>query len=91
MDIRKRSKQSAIDKDPYDRRNEAVTKKGFKAVEKSVKPVAKDTNKTRRKETMKRKESPITIKNGKPHTNLKKDMRKPMMNKRAGSLKCREM
>jgi hypothetical protein len=41
-------------------------------VEKSVAPVAKDTNKTRRKETMKRKESPITLKTVKPKSNFKR-------------------
>lgn len=50
MDIRKH-KKSATKKDvnPYDRRTEKVDSKAFKSVEKSVKPVAKDTNKTRRK------------------------------------------
>jgi hypothetical protein len=37
-----------LDKSPYMRHSEKVTKKAFKSVEKSVKPVAKDTNKTRR-------------------------------------------
>ena len=37
-----------LDKSPYKRHEEKVTKKAFKSVEKSVKPVAKDTNKTRR-------------------------------------------
>lgn len=37
------------DKNPLDRRSEKVTDKAFKSVAKSVKPVAKDTNKTRRK------------------------------------------
>jgi hypothetical protein len=36
------------DKNPLDRRSEKVTEKAFKSVSKSVKPVAKDTNKTRR-------------------------------------------
>jgi hypothetical protein len=36
------------EKSPFQRRNESVTKKGFKATEFSVSPVAKDTNKTRR-------------------------------------------
>jgi hypothetical protein len=49
MDIRKRKASKSLDKNPYDRREEAVTKRAFRAVEKSVKPVAKDTNKTRRK------------------------------------------
>ncbi len=34
---------------PYDKRGQAVTKKAMASTEKSVKPVAKDTNKTRRK------------------------------------------
>lgn len=34
---------------PYNKRSDEVAKKAFKATEKSVKPVAKDTNKTRRK------------------------------------------
>lgn len=49
MDIsRRKTRASSLDKDPYDRREEKVTKKAFKSVGKSVKPVAKDTNKTRR-------------------------------------------
>lgn len=84
-------KGKVADKDPYDGHEDKVTKKAFKSVEKSVAPVAKDTNKTRRKETMKRKESPITLKTVKPKSNLKKDMKKPMMNKRPGSLNCRKM
>jgi hypothetical protein len=88
---RKSARAKGPDKSPYNRRDEEDTKKAFKAVEKSVAPVAKDTNKTRRKETMKRKESPITLKTVKPKSNLKKDMKKPMMNKRAASLNCRKM
>lgn len=91
MDIRKPRKKKAIDENPYNRRSEKDTKIAFKSVEQSVKPVAKDTNKTRRKETLKRKESPITLKTITPKSNLKRDMKKPIMNKRAGSLKCREM
>lgn len=68
------------DKKPYNRREDEVTKKAFKSVEKSVKPVAKDTNKTRRKETMKRKEGP-TVPDAKPKSNLKKDMKKPIITK----------
>ena len=37
------------DKNPLNRREQVVAKKAMKSVEKSVKPVAKDTNKTRRK------------------------------------------
>ena len=62
---------------PYNKRENADTKKAFKSVEKSVKPVAKDTNKTRRKETRERLTAP-TVKNVKPHSNLKKDMKKPI-------------
>ena len=48
---RERSKRDgkALDKSPYLRHEAKDTKKAFKSVEKSVKPVAKDTNKTRRK------------------------------------------
>lgn len=46
---RKASKGKSLDKNPYDRHEEKSMKKAFKSVEKSVKPVAKDTNKTRRK------------------------------------------
>lgn len=49
MDNSKPKKSSKIDKNPYNRREEKITEKSFKSVEKSVKPVAKDTNKTRRK------------------------------------------
>jgi len=37
------------DKNAFNRQEQAVAKKAMKSVEKSVKPVAKDTNKTRRK------------------------------------------
>jgi hypothetical protein len=77
------------EENPYLRRSEKVDKKAFKSVEQSVKPVAKDTNKTRRKETLKRKET-ANATAGKGGT-LKSDMKKPMMNKKAGSLKCRKM
>jgi DNA-nicking Smr family endonuclease len=42
-------KSTGKDKSPYNRREEKDDKKAFKSVAKSVKPVAKDTNKTRRK------------------------------------------
>lgn len=81
MDNRKRKKSSLkIDKDPYDRRGEKITDKAFKSVEKSVKPVAKDTNKTRRKTTRARIVGE-TVKKEKPVSNLKKDMKKPMKGK----------
>ena len=55
MDIHKPKKSTTkLDKDPYDRRGEKITDKAFKSVSKSVKPVAKDTNKTRRKSTLKK-------------------------------------
>jgi hypothetical protein len=62
---------------PYAKRENKITKKGFKTVEKSVKDVAKDTNKTRRPETRARLTEP-TIKNAKPHSSLKKEMKKPI-------------
>lgn len=39
-------------KDPYGKKEIKNNKKSFKNAEKSVKDVAKDTNKTRRKETL---------------------------------------
>ena len=35
---RRKASGKSLDKDPYDRREEKVTKKAFKSVEKSVKP-----------------------------------------------------
>ena len=78
---RKKERNNAIDKDPYDRRGEKVTKKAFKSVGKSVKPVAKDTNKTRRKETKARIVGD-TVPAVKPESNLKKDMKKKISMKR---------
>lgn len=49
MDVTSRrgsKKEKAI---PYNKREAKIEKEGFKATEKSVKSVAKDTNKTRRK------------------------------------------
>ena len=77
MDMGKHKKGSAIDKDPYDRRGERVTAKAFKSVERGVKPVAKDTNKTRRKTTRARTVGE-TVKAEKPTSNIKKVMRKPI-------------
>jgi hypothetical protein len=48
MDRKGKKAKSVAVKSPYDRREEAITEKAFKSTEKSVKPVAKDTNKTRR-------------------------------------------
>jgi len=68
-----------IDKSPYNRREEASMGKAFKSVEKGVKPVAKDTNKTRRKVTRARIVGE-TVKKVKPAPNrdLKKVMKKPI-------------
>jgi hypothetical protein len=41
-----------LKKSPYNKREEANTDKSYKDANKSVKPVAKDTNKTRRKNTL---------------------------------------
>ena len=62
---------------PYNKREDKVAKKAFSATEKGVKPVAKDTNKTRRKETKARLVGP-TVKTERPHSSLKKTMRKPI-------------
>jgi hypothetical protein len=43
-----KGRRRPIDDNPYNQREERVTEKAFKSVAKSVKPVAKDTNKTRR-------------------------------------------
>lgn len=42
-------KTAKLDKNPYDRREEKVTKKAFKSVAKSVTPVAKSAAKKRAK------------------------------------------
>ena len=76
MDNRKPKKSaSKLDKSPYDRRSEKVTAKAFKSVEKSVKPVARDTNKTRRKETKARIVGD-TVPTEKPRSNLKAVIKK---------------
>ncbi len=49
MDRKKSKGGAGLDKNPYNRHEKKVTEKAFKSVAKSVKPVAKDTNKTRRK------------------------------------------
>jgi len=48
MKYNKEKPNTGKEKSPFQRRTESVTKKGFKSVEFSVAPVAKDTNKTRR-------------------------------------------
>lgn len=77
MDGNKKSVKGGKDKSPYLRREEKDTSKAFKSVERSVKPVAKDTNKTRRK-TTKARIVGDTVKKEKPMSNLKRDMKKPM-------------
>lgn len=62
---------------PDDRVYTKDAKKAYAATEKSVQPVAKDTNKTRRKNTKERLVG-VTAKKVKPVSNLKKDMRKKM-------------
>lgn len=49
-DRSKEPKGNKMEKSPYNRHAEKDTKKAFKATAKSIKPVAKDTNKTRRHE-----------------------------------------
>ena len=77
MDGRKKVSKLKQDKSPYLRRQEKATEKAFKSVEKSVKPVARDTNKTRRKETKKRIVGD-TVKTEKPAANLKRAIKKGM-------------
>lgn len=48
MDNKSKKSGKKLDRNPFKRHEEKVTRKAFKSVEKSVKPVAKDTNKTRR-------------------------------------------
>jgi hypothetical protein len=45
---------------PYDKREVKSAKKAMASTNKSVKPVAKDTNKTRRKETKERIAGPLS-------------------------------
>jgi hypothetical protein len=78
MDDRKKQIKAGKDKSPYLRREQKDTKKAFKSVEKSVNPVAKDTNKTRRKETKARIIGVNAKKVEKPNSTLKRDMKKPI-------------
>lgn len=81
MDIRKpRKGETGLDKSPYNRRGEGITKKAFKSVEQGVKPVARDTNKTRRKTTRTRTVGE-TVKKELPTASLKKVMKKPIVDK----------
>ena len=75
MDIAPKKSSSKIDKNPYDRRAEKDTKKAFKSRDKEVAPVARDTNKTRRKTTRERTVG-ATVKTEKPAANLKKAVKK---------------
>lgn len=75
MDTRRKKADVKLDKSPYNRRTQKIDDKAFKSVEKSVRPVAKDTNKTRRKNTRERKIEP-TVPNVKPRSDLKKVMKK---------------
>jgi len=77
MDRRPKKANAALDKSPYNRREEASMNKAFKSTEKGVKPVAKDTNKTRRKTTRERIVGE-TVKTVKPAANLKRVMKKPI-------------
>jgi len=62
---------------PYNKREEKNAKAAFARTESTVKPVAKDTNKTRRKETKARIVG-VTEKAATPKSNLKRDMKKPI-------------
>lgn len=76
MDYNKPKKSTRKeDLSPYNRRGEKITSKAFSSVGKSVEPVAKDTNKTRRKETMSRREGE-TLPYIKPIVSLKKALSK---------------
>ena len=61
----------SLDKSPYHREPEKKTIKAFKGVEKSVTPVARDTNKTRRASTKARKVG-VTVKKEMPVSSQKK-------------------
>lgn len=80
MDIAPKKSASKVDKNPYDRRAEKDTKKAFKSVEQGVKPVARDTNKTRRKTTRARTVGE-TVKTERPAANLKKAVKKGFKSK----------
>ncbi len=62
---------------PYHKREQGISNGAFKKNSKAVAPVAKDTNKTRRKETRARIIGE-TVSNVKPKSNLRKDMKKPI-------------
>ena len=85
MDRRPKKADVKLDKSPYNRREEASMGKAFKSVEKGVKPVAKDTNKTRRK-TTKARTVGATVKKVKPAPNIEKAMKRPINTSRKGSI-----
>ena len=60
---------------PYNKREDINAEKAMKSTHKGVKPVAKDTNKTRRTETKARLVG-VTEKAATPKSHLKKDMKK---------------
>ena len=60
---------------PYNKREDKNAEKDMKSTIKGVKPVAKDTNKTRRTETKARLVG-VTEKAATPKSPLKKDMKK---------------
>lgn len=70
---RRRSEKhdAKTDKNPYRRREEKVTSRAFDSVKQSVEPVARDTNKTRRKNTRERLVGE-TVPTERPVANLKK-------------------
>jgi len=66
--------------EPYQKREVKDDKKAMASTNKSVKPVAKDTNKTRRKTTKARTTGP-TVPAEKPKSNVKRDMKRPISTK----------
>ncbi len=76
MDVTSRRGPQAKKAVPYNKREAKLEKSGVNSTEKGVKPVAKDTNKTRRKTTKKRITGE-TVAKVKPVSNLKKDLKKP--------------
>ena len=66
---------------PYNKREVKNEEKAMKATNKGVKPVAKDTNKTRRPETRARLIG-VTEKAATPKTRIKADMKKNLGGKK---------
>lgn len=71
MDRKSGIKGNSLDKSPYLRESEKKRDKAFKGVEKSVTPVARDTNKTRRTSTKARKAG-VTVPKELPVSSQKK-------------------